>query len=453
MARRLAQLSTFAANRSPSFLLNAPQAALRAGSVVAARNMNLHEYQSVAVMRKFGVSTPPGEAASTVEEVEEIAQKMFDEGNQVVVKSQILAGGRGLGTFTNGFKGGVHVCHSVKDARRVAQNMLGGTLVTKQTGPEGKIVKKVLVAQKMSTLSEKYFAIVLDRETSGAILISSPKGGVNIEKVAKETPEYIFKRPVDLTKGPSEKDLKDVARGMGLSDPKLIDLAANEISKLWDLYTNTDATQVEINPMAETTEIPIMCMDAKLNFDSSAAFRQKEIFAMEDESQKDPRESEAEKHDLNYIGLDGNIGCMVNGAGLAMATMDIIKLYGGNPANFLDVGGGAEENQVVEAFKILNNDPRVECILVNIFGGIMRCDVIAQGIIRAASEVVLNVPLVVRLQGTNVEEARKLIEQSELRILAVPDLDDAASKAVKMAKIINIAREIGVEVSIEAPIE
>jgi succinyl-CoA synthetase beta subunit len=377
-------------------------------------------------MSEYGINVPPGIAVKSVDEVASAAEKLKDEEGLVVLKSQILAGGRGLGTFTSGLKGGVHVV-SVQDAPGLAAKMLGGTLVTKQTGSKGKPVNTLYVAKKMKLLKEMYFAILLDRKTSGPVVIGCGEGGTSIEELAEKYPDKIIKMPIDIRTGMTNGQALKIVEGLSIQTDK--NAAAEQIKGLYRLFCERDCTMVEVNPLAETAD-GLLAADAKLGFDDNAAFRQKELFSMRDVTQDDPREVEASKYDLNYIGLDGNIGCMVNGAGLAMATMDIIKAHGGSPANFLDVGGNASEEQVVAAFKILTADPQVKAILVNIFGGIMRCDVIASGIVNAAKQVGVKVPLVVRLEGTNVEEGKNILKGSDVEILSAGDLDDAAMKAV-----------------------
>eukprot|EP00850_Spirogloea_muscicola_P024197 SM000475S16796 [mRNA] locus=s475:90:2493:+ [translate_table: standard] len=307
--------------------------------------------------------------------------------------------------------------------------MLGQVLVTKQTGAEGKPVNKVLVAEKLDLVNEMYFALALDRASAGPVIIACSKGGTSIEELAEKYPDMIIKVPVDAHEGITDEQAATVAAGLKL---KVVDkkAAAEQVKKLFELFTQADCTLLEINPLAETKDGRLVAADAKLNFDDNAAYRQKDIFTMRDKSQEDPREVAAAEADLNYIGLDGEIGCMVNGAGLAMATMDIIKLHGSTPANFLDVGGNASEGQVVQAFKILTSDPKVKVILVNIFGGIMKCDVIASGIVSAAKQVNLKVPVVVRLEGTNVELGKSILKESGMKIVTAEDLDDAAQKAV-----------------------
>ncbi|MCO5572585.1 hypothetical protein L7F22_026341 [Adiantum nelumboides] len=354
------------------------------------------------------------------------------EKKPVVVKSQILAGGRGLGTFKNGFKGGVHVVKR-SDVETITEKMLGQVLVTKQSGPDGKPVNQVYLCEKLSLVNEMYFAIALDRASAGPVIIACSKGGTSIEDLAEKYPDMIIKVPVDIWTGITDKEAAKVVDGLSL---KVSDRSAaiEQIKNLYKLFTEKDCTLLEINPLAETAEKKLVAADAKLNFDDNAAFRQKDVFTLRDQSQEDPREVAAAAADLNYIGLDGEIGCMVNGAGLAMATMDIIKLHGGTPANFLDVGGNASEGQVVEAFKILTSDARVKAILVNIFGGIMKCDVIASGIVNAAKLVSLKVPLIVRLEGTNVDMGKSILKESGMAIIPAEDLDDAARKAVDSMK-------------------
>jgi len=407
------------------------------------------------LMRKFDIPVPRGSVATTPEEAEEVHRSHLAGGEKadVVIKAQILAGGRGLGTFVNGFQGGVHVVTMPGQAREMAAKMLGQRLVTKQTGPSGREVTRVYLMERLYMRREMYFSIVLDRASGGPVLVASPKGGTAIEDVAEKTPEFIFKEACDLEEGPSAEQLTRLAVGMGFAEgSRGIDECVQAMSNIYRMFRELDATQVEINPLAETPDGHVFVCDAKLNFDDNAEFRQSEVFELRDPTQEDPREVEAAKHDLNYIGLDGNIGCMVNGAGLAMATMDIIKLHGGNPANFLDVGGGATEQQVKEALRILDADPGVQTILVNIFGGIMRCDVIAQGIIAAAKDVGLRKPLVVRLQGTNVEAAKRVIEASDVRIIMEDDLDEAAKKAVGLAEIVRQANQIKIDVHFELPL-
>mmetsp|Transcript_9447 Transcript_9447/g.34672 ORF Transcript_9447/g.34672 Transcript_9447/m.34672 type:complete len:429 (+) Transcript_9447:72-1358(+) len=390
------------------------------------RHLNVHEYQGAELMAEAGVNVPRGIICSTPDEVASAAEKLKGSSGEVVVKSQILAGGRGVGTFKNGFQGGVHIVPA-EEAAAVASKMLGQQLVTKQSGPEGKPVNKVYVAEKFKLENEMYFAIALDRKTAGPMVIACSEGGTSIEDLAEKYPDMITRLPIDISVGMTDSDADKIVQGLKVKTDNAA--AREQVKRLYNLFASKDCTLLEVNPLAETAT-ELVAADAKLNFDDNASFRQKALFEMRDTTQEDPREVRAHKVDLNYIGLDGEIGCMVNGAGLAMATMDIIKARGGTPANFLDVGGSASEEQVVEAFKILTADPKVKAILVNIFGGIMKCDVIASGIVNAAREVKLQVPLVVRLEGTNVEKGKEILQGSSLNIIAADDLDDAATKAV-----------------------
>jgi succinyl-CoA synthetase beta subunit len=372
-----------------------------------------------------GVTVPRGIAATSVEECVKAAEQL--KGDEVVIKSQILAGGRGLGTFTNGFQGGVHVIPKSK-TEEYATKMIGQTLVTKQSGPEGKPVNTVLMAEKMDLVNEMYFAILLDRAYGGPVVIACAEGGTSIEDLAEKYPEKIKKVPIDIVAGMTDAQASEIVDALEISGNK--SAAIEQVKALYGVFRDSDCTMVEVNPLAEDSNGTLIAADAKLGFDDNTAFRQKDIFAQRDHSQEDPRDVAAEKWDLNYIGLDGSIGCMVNGAGLAMATMDIIQMHGGSPANFLDVGGSAKKEQIVEAFKIVTTDPNVKAILVNIFGGIMKCDVIAAGIVAGVEEVGLQIPLIVRLEGTNVDAGKEIITSSGLNILAADDLDDAAKKAV-----------------------
>ncbi len=399
--------------------------------------MNIHEYQAKELLEKFGVATTRGEVASTSEEAERIARELVDARPArtigVVVKAQVHAGGRGKGTFKNGFKGGVHVVKSAKEARDVAEKMLGQTLVTHQTGSAGRVVNKVLVTESVEIGREIYFAIVRDRPSASPLIVASTEGGVEIETVAAKSPEKIIRELVDPLAGIQPFQTRKVAKRLKFESAQL-KAATKLFDGLYRTFVGCDCSMVEINPLVVTPKGEVLALDAKLDFDDNALYRHPEIIAMRDIAEEDPREVEASKHELNYIGLDGNIACLVNGAGLAMATMDIIKFYGGNPANFLDVGGSATEEQVTEAFKILVADKHVQAILVNIFGGIMKVDVIANGIINAAKTVHLSVPLVVRLEGTNVEKGKKLLKDSGVTLITADDLGDAAQKAVAAAK-------------------
>ena len=386
--------------------------------------MNIHEYQAKELLKKFGVVVPKGGVAFTPDEAVKVAEGLG--GPVWVVKSQIHAGGRGKG-------GGVKVVKSLDDVRAEATRMLGMTLVTNQTGPAGKEVGRVYVEDGCDIARELYLSLLVDRATSRVTVISSTEGGMDIEEVAEATPEKILTVTIDPVTGMSGHHARKIAFGLGL-EGKQVSSAVKFLLAMYKAFIDLDASMVEINPMVVTGAGEIIALDAKMNFDDNALYRHPEIEAMRDESEEDPAELEAGKYELNYVKLDGNIGCMVNGAGLAMATMDIIKLYGGEPANFLDVGGGATKERVTAAFKIILSDKNVEGILVNIFGGIMRCDVIAEGVVAAAKEVSLHVPLVVRLEGTNVELGRKILADSGLPIQSGENLADGASKIVKAVK-------------------
>jgi succinyl-CoA synthetase beta subunit len=393
--------------------------------------MNIHEYQAKELFQRFGVASPKGVPADTSEEAEKAAADF--KTSHLVVKAQIHAGGRGKGVFKNGFKGGVKLCTSPAEAREIAQNMLGHFLVTNQTGPDGRLVRKVMVAESVDIQREVYFAILMDRESGAPVVVVSTEGGVDIEAVAEKSPDKIYRERLHPLIGMQPFTALKLARYLEFSGDQL-KAAAKLIMNVYRLFSSLDCSLVEINPLALTKNNEVLALDAKFNFDDNALYRHPEIVAMRDENEEDPREVEASKYSLNYIGLDGDIACLVNGAGLAMATMDIIKYAGGRPANFLDVGGGASEEQVTEAFKILVSDKNVKAILVNIFGGIMRCDVIAQGIINAVKAVTLPVPLVVRLEGTNVDQGKKLLTESKLPIRAAADLAEAAKLVVAAAK-------------------
>ena len=372
-----------------------------------------------------------GKWLRTPEEAEKIAREIG--AGEIVVKAQVHAGGRGKGTFQNGFKGGVHIVKTPAEAREVASKMLGQTLVTHQTGPAGRLVNRVLVAESADIEREIYFAVLLDRASAAPLIVASTEGGVEIETVAEKSPEKIMREPIDPLAGLQPFQTRKLAKQLGFASDQ-IKPAAKLFSALYRTFIESDCSMVEVNPLVVTKTGEVLALDAKFNFDDNALYRHPEIAAMRDTAEEDPREVEASKHGLNYIGLDGNIACLVNGAGLAMATMDIIKFYGGSPANFLDVGGGATEEQVTEAFKLLVSDENVKAILVNIFGGIMKCDVIAQGIVNAVKAVNLPVPLVVRLEGTNVEAGKKIIAESGLPVTTADDLGDAAQKVVAAAQ-------------------
>jgi succinyl-CoA synthetase beta subunit len=396
--------------------------------------MNIHEYQAKELLAKFGVPVPAGHAAMSVEEAVEAAKKL--PGPLWVVKAQIHAGGRGKGKFKElgpDAKGGVRLARSIEEVRANAEEMLGKTLVTAQTGPQGKQVQRLYITEGVDIAKEFYLALLVDRETGRIAVVASTEGGMDIEKVAHDTPEKIQTLTIDPATGLMPHHGRAVAAALGLKGD-LAKQAGKLMPQLYNAFVGTDASQIEINPLAVTDDGKLLVLDAKVGFDSNAEFRHPELEGLRDLSEEDPMEIEASKYDLAYIKLDGNIGCMVNGAGLAMATMDIIKLHGAFPANFLDVGGGASKEKVTAAFKIILSDPAVKGILVNIFGGIMRCDIIAEGIVEAAREVDLRVPLVVRLEGTNVQQGKDILAMSGLPIIAANDLGDAAKKIVAEVK-------------------
>ena len=385
--------------------------------------MNVHEYQGKEILRKYGVATPRGVACFSVDEAVKAAETLG--GKVWVVKAQIHAGGRGKG-------GGVKVAKSIQEVRDYASKILGMTLITHQTGPEGRVVKRLLVEEGADIKKELYVGMVVDRVTQRVTLMASSEGGMDIEHVAEHTPEKIFKVAIDPVKGLSDAEGDDVARKIGVPDVAVAQ-ARSFMQSLYKAFDECDCSLAEINPLIYTGDNKVLALDAKLNFDSNALYRHPEIVAMRDLDEEDPAEIEASKFDLTYISLDGDIGCLVNGAGLAMATMDVIKLYGGSPANFLDVGGGATAEKVTEAFKIMLKNPNLKAILVNIFGGIMKCDVIANGVITAAREVKLTVPLVVRMKGTNEELGRKLLADSGLPIISANNMAEAAERVVAAA--------------------
>lgn len=386
--------------------------------------MKIHEYQAKEILQKYGVVTPRGIAGFSVEEVVNAARQLG--GNVWVVKAQIYAGGRGKG-------GGVKVARSLEEVRQRAAEILNMRLITHQTGPEGQVVHRLFIEQGVSIEKEFYVGMVVDRGRQRVCLMASSEGGMEIEKVAADTPEKIHKVFIDPIAGLSVQQAEEIATEIGIPEQSRSQ-AVKLLQSLYRAFDESDASLLEINPLALTAEKQVIALDAKMNFDDNALFRHPEIVALRDLDEEDPVEIEASKHELSYIPLDGNIGCLVNGAGLAMATMDIIKLYGGNPANFLDVGGGATAEKVTEAFKLMLRNPKLQAILVNIFGGIMKCDVIAQGVVMAARDVQLTVPLVVRLEGTNVELGKKILADSGLTIISADNMADAAQKAVNAAK-------------------
>ncbi len=392
--------------------------------------MNIHEYQAKILLKKYGVAIPEGHAAMSVDEAVKAAESL--PGPLYVVKAQIHAGGRGAGHFKDASddKGGVRLCKTTDEVRIAAEAMMNQVLVTKQTGPDGKEVQRLYVTDGVDISKEYYCSVVLDRASSRVTFMVSTEGGMDIEEVAESSPEKIHKVSVDPATGILPFHARKLAFALGLTGDSNKS-AVKFFMALYKAFVELDASIVEINPMIVTEDGGVMALDAKMNFDESALFRQKEVADMRDETEEDEKEREAHKYDLSYVALDGNIGCMVNGAGLAMSTMDIIKLYGGEPANFLDVGGGADKEKVTAAFKLILSDPKVKGVLVNIFGGIMKCDVIAEGVVAAAKEVSLSVPLVVRLEGTNVDKGKEIMANSGLPIIAADNLADAAEKVVE----------------------
>ncbi|SOD42281.1 ADP-forming succinate--CoA ligase subunit beta [Nitrosovibrio sp. Nv4] len=385
--------------------------------------MKIHEYQAKDILRGFGINTPRGIACFSIDEAVTAAEQLG--GSAWVVKAQIHAGGRGKG-------GGVKLAKSLDEVKQFAAKILGMTLVTHQTGPQGQVVRRLLIEQGVDIAKELYIGLVVDRSSRRVCLVASSEGGMDIEEVAAATPEKIHKVFIDPLVGLTVQSAEDVARKIGIEDSAVAE-TRTLLQDLYQAYDSTDASLLEINPLILTAEGRLVALDAKMNFDDNALFRHPDIAKLRDLDEEDPAEIEASRHDLSYISLDGNIGCLVNGAGLAMATMDIIKLYGGNPANFLDVGGGATAEKVAEAFKLMLRNPNLQAILINIFGGIMKCDVIAEGVVAAAREVKLKVPLVVRLEGTNVDLGKKILAESGLPIISAGNMADAAEKAVTAA--------------------
>jgi succinyl-CoA synthetase beta subunit len=410
-----------------------------AAGVGGIRRFNLHEYQSKEVMDKYGIRTQNGKEASTAAEAKIVAEalKKANPGCELILKAQVHAGGRGKGFFKeNGLKGGVKVLTEVSEVEDFAEQMLGNTLVTKQTGEEGQPCSLVLVNEGLQIDSEKYFAILMDRDYNGPVMVASSQGGMDIEEVAETNPEAIVTEAIDIFAGVQPEQTERLARAMGFKEENIAE-AQKQMSNMYDMFIGTDSTQCEINPFAEGSYVgrdeatTVFCVDAKLGFDANSEFRHKELFALRDTSMEDARDVEADEIGVEYIGLDGNIGCMVNGAGLAMGTMDIIKLKGGDPANFCDLGGGVNEQQVSAAFGVVAGDPNVKAVLVNIFGGIVQCDIVAEGIVKAYKNSGSTLPLIVRLEGTNAEAARDIIEKAAIStLISAEDLDDAAIKAV-----------------------
>merc|ERR1711963_837493 len=444
----MASLLSRAALATEKLALRSPKKVLSPAcvSVSQRRDLSVHEHVSMSLLQEAGVPVPKFGVAHSSAEAKKIAEDIAT--SDLVVKAQVLAGGRGKGSFKGGYKGGVQLVYSPDEVETASKGMIGDFLITKQTGEDGRICNSVMVTERKYTRKEYYIAIMNERAFNGPVIIASSEGGVNIEETAEKNPDAIVKFPIDVMEGLSKEGAKDVAVKVGINSAKIDDVA-EILLNLYNLFVTKDASMVEINPFAEDSTGNFVCLDAKLKFDDNAEFRQKAVFDQRDWSQEDQREVEAANYNLNYIALDGDIGCMVNGAGLAMATMDIIKLHGGSPANFLDVGGGATADQVKEAFKIITGDPKVNALLVNIFGGIMRCDVIAEGIIPAARELNLSTPIVVRLQGTNVNEAKEMMANSGMKLISRDNLDEAARLAAKMSSIIGVAKEAGLNVSFD----
>lgn len=399
------------------------------------RNLSIHEYRSAQLLDSYGIGVPKGGVAYNGKEAQEIASKT--PGDDIVIKAQVLAGGRGKGHFDNGFKGGVRIVYSPREAGILADQMIGHKLITKQTGERGRICNSVYIVERKFARREFYLAILMDRTNQAPVIVASSQGGMDIETVAKESPDAIITTPVDIHKGVTDEMAQKIAEQLGFS-PQCIDKAKDTIVKLYKVFMEKDATQIEINPLSETSDHDVLCMDAKLTFDDNADFRQKEIFSWRDTTQEDADEVKAAESGLNFIKLDGDIGCLVNGAGLAMATMDIIKLNGGKPANFLDVGGGATPEAIKSAFDLITSDPKVTAIFVNIFGGIVRCDAIAKGLISVVEHMNLRTPVIARLQGTNMEQAHQLINESGLKIFSIDDLQTAAEKSVQFSKVVKM---------------
>ncbi|XP_017793522.1 PREDICTED: succinyl-CoA ligase [ADP-forming] subunit beta, mitochondrial-like [Habropoda laboriosa] len=413
-------------------------------TVQQVRHMQVHEHVAYTLLKDAGIPTPPFGVAKTPDEVAKIAADLKTK--DIVLKAQVLAGGRGVGHFKDSNVHGVVMCETPEQAKTLASSMIGKLLITKQTGAAGKICNSVMVTTRMFPRKEYYMSVMLERTFGGPVIIVSKQGGVNIEDIAATNPEAISYMPVDIMKGLTVEQVKQAVDKLGMEGEGR-DVTSMIICNLYELFIETEALLLEINPFALDICGDYFALDCKCSFDDSSEYRQKELFALQDLTQLDPNEVRAAKFNLNYIALDGNIGCMVNGAGLAMATMDIIKLNGGMPANFLDVGGTATAETVKEAFQIIVSDQKVEAILVNIFGGIMRCDIIAQGIISASKDLSLKVPIVVRLQGTNVEEAKKLIREAQLKVISVDDFSKAAEAAVKLALMVQAANSLDLDIS------
>lgn len=413
--------------------------------MVTKRNLSLHEFRSANLLANYGIGVPPGKAAFSADEAAQIAQDLGNE--DIVIKAQALTGGRGKGHLDSGLKGGVQMVNSAAEAKKFAGDMIGHKIFTKQTGAAGKPVSAAYIVKREFARHESYFSILYDRASQKPILVASAQGGMDIEGVAAADPSAIRTYPVDLSTGVTDAQAAEVAEFLGFTT-KAQPEAAKTVQNLWKLFDERDCTLVEINPLSETVDHRVLAMDAKLSFDDNADYRQQEVFSWRDLSQEDPEEVAAHKFGLNFIKLDGTVGCLVNGAGLAMATMDIVKLNQGNPANFLDCGGGATAKAIEEAFKLILTDKNITAIFVNIFGGIVRCDAIAEGLIATAHNMDLKVPIIARLQGTNFEEAAEMIAKSGLKIFSFSDLDQAAKKAVQLSDIVRVARDADVNVSV-----
>lgn len=407
----------------------------RAGvrAVQQVRSLSIHEFRSAELLKQYGVGTPRGQAATTAEEAFKVASELNTD--RLVVKAQALTGGRGKGHFDTGFESGVHMCAGAEQARELAGKMLQHKLITKQSGPRGKLVSAVYLVERVDAKHEAYLSILLDRKTQKPLIICSSEGGMNIEEVAEKNPDAIKKFSVTPSEGITDETCKAISENLGFSKEAQPE-AADAVRRLYKIFTERDATQIEINPFSEVAnnaDHKVMCMDAKFGFDDNASFKQKDVWTWRDLSQEDPDEVVAKQYDLNFVKLQGNIGCLVNGAGLAMATMDVIKLYGGDPANFLDCGGGATPETIKKAFELILSNKNVDAIFVNIFGGIVRCDYVAEGLVNATHELGVTVPIIARLQGTKLDEGQQIIRDSGLKIYSFDELDPAAQKAVELA--------------------
>ncbi|CRG95820.1 ATP-specific succinyl-CoA synthetase beta subunit, putative [Plasmodium gallinaceum] len=411
--------------------------------------LSIHEYLSIDLLRSHNIPCAQGFPAKTPEEAEEKALELQNICGDIdlVVKAQVLSGGRGVGYFKeNNFEGGVHICRNSMEVKEVASKMLNNTLVTKQSGIEGKKCNTVFICERFYIRKERYVAFLLDRSSDGILLLGSSVGGSSIEDISKKNPDAIYKMNIDIKNGLSNGQSREFCEKIGFKNNEL-DIVSDIIVNLYKIFKKYDCTLLEINPLSETNDGRVLCCDAKLNFDDNAEFRQKEIFEKRDISQENAEEMEAKKYNLNYVSLDGNIACMVNGAGLAMATLDLIVLHNGSPSNFLDVGGGATEKEISEALKIINNNNKAKVCFINILGGIMRCDIIAKGLINATKEVNFKKPLIIRLEGTNQEEAERLIKESNIKCILCQDMNAAAEKSVAMANIIEIAKKSNINIA------